>query len=277
VEATSNFQLEKVKRPPWNSDLGGFLVDMLLSSSSSFRSFLRGRLLAAVEFKVYIALDKPIVLTHKGTRKAMTTFRTSAVVVAFSFFLGAVLDIASSNAFVAPPSSRSTTSVRRFSLSTSTLAAISADKQQQGVDCLVIGGGISGSTLAHNLNQAGVQVCLAEARDYLGGNVKSHKTVDGFIWEEGPNSFATQPSIVRIAYELGIHDQLVFADESLPPWVNHNGKLHPLPKGQGGKGAAGQVELVFGPNGVLKFALLELAGQDSCWDWSLYRTRRSSK
>ena len=122
------------------------------------------------------------------------------------------------------------------------------------IDCLVIGGGISGSTLAHNLNRAGVDVLLTEARDYLGGNVKSHND-DGFIWEEGPNSFATQPSIVRIANELGIDDQLVFADEALPPWVNHGGMLHPLPKGQGGKGAKGQIELVFGSNGVLKFGL----------------------
>jgi len=124
------------------------------------------------------------------------------------------------------------------------------------VDCLIIGGGISGSTLAHNLDRSGANILLTEARDYLGGNVKSHKTEDGFIWEEGPNSFATQPSIVRIAYELGIDDQLVFADESLPPWVNHNGKLHPLPKGLGGKGPKGQLELVFGRNGVLKFAFV---------------------
>ncbi|KAI2494010.1 hypothetical protein MHU86_20541 [Fragilaria crotonensis] len=143
--------------------------------------------------------------------------------------------------------------------SPSSTTSLAADKQ---VECLVIGGGISGSTLAHNLHRAGVDVILAEARDYLGGNVKSHKTPDGFIWEEGPNSFATQPSIVRIAHELGIDDQLVFADESLPPWVNHNGKLHPLPKGQGGKGAQGQLELVFGPNGVLKFAL---AGELLSW------------
>jgi len=123
-------------------------------------------------------------------------------------------------------------------------------------DCLVVGGGISGSTLAHNLKKNGIDCLLAEQRDYLGGNVKSHTTEDGFTWEEGPNSFATQPSIVRIAYELGIADELVFADESLPPWVNHNGKLHPLPKGQGGKGPKGQLELVFGPNGVLKFGLV---------------------
>lgn len=123
------------------------------------------------------------------------------------------------------------------------------------VDTLVVGAGISGCCLAHNLHRAGVDVLLVDARDYVGGNVKSREE-DGFIWEEGPNSFATQPSVVRIAHELGISDQLVFADESLPPWVNHNGKLHPLPKGNGGKGVAGQLELVFGKNGVLKFAFL---------------------
>jgi oxygen-dependent protoporphyrinogen oxidase len=143
---------------------------------------------------------------------------------------------------------------------TTRLFATEDDESKGGqgnvVDCLILGGGISGSTLAHNLYRSGVDVVLAEARDYLGGNVKSHRTEDGFLWEEGPNSFATQPSIVRIAYELGIADQLVFADESLPPWVNHNGKLHPLPKGKGGKGPKGQIELVFGSNGVLKFALV---------------------
>mmetsp|Transcript_53784 Transcript_53784/g.64889 ORF Transcript_53784/g.64889 Transcript_53784/m.64889 type:complete len:710 (+) Transcript_53784:119-2248(+) len=133
------------------------------------------------------------------------------------------------------------------------------------VDCLVVGGGISGSTLAHNIHyqtSGKTSVLLTEARDYIGGNVKSHRTPEGFLWEEGPNSFATQPSIVRISHELGIDDQLVFADESLPPWVNHGGKLHPLPKGRGGKGAKGQFELVFGPNGVLKFAL---AGELLSW------------
>lgn len=137
-----------------------------------------------------------------------------------------------------------------------------AKKSNDEYDCVVIGAGISGSTLAHNLDRNGVNMLLTEARDYVGGNVKSHITDDGFIWEEGPNSFATQPSIVRIAHELGIDDQLVFADESLPPWVYHNDKLHPLPKGQGGKGPKGQLELVFGPNGVMKFAF---AGELLSW------------
>ena len=169
------------------------------------------------------------------------SFATLVVVLAFSSHL--------SSAFV--PTSYSSRGKAHWATTTQTRES----NDSSVVDCLVIGGGISGSTLAHNLNRAGVNVLLTEAREYLGGNVKSHND-DGFIWEEGPNSFATQPSIVRIANELGIDDQLVFADESLPPWVNHNGKLHPLPKGQGGKGAQGQFELVFGPNGVMKFALL---------------------
>jgi len=150
--------------------------------------------------------------------------------------------------------------VRQSGCGRATVPVLSA--AQQRVDCLVVGAGISGSTLAHNLHKAGVDTLLAEARDYVGGNVISHVTDDGYIWEEGPNSFATQPSIVRIAYELGIADELVFADESLPPWVNHNGKLHPLPKGKGGKGPKGQLELVFGSNGVLKFGL---AGELLSW------------
>ena len=48
--------------------------------------------------------------------------------------------------------------------------------------------------------------------------------------------------------------------------MNHNGKLHPLPKGKGGKGPKGQLELVFGSNGVLKFGL---AGELLSWPGKL--------
>merc|ERR1719356_1963361 len=172
----------------------------------------------------------------------------------------------------------STTAIRRRPLTTASTTPpprsparplpstpLHASAEAADCDCLVVGGGISGSTLAHNLHVAGRSVLLAEARDYLGGNVISavHSDEDGeFVYEKGPNSFATQPSVVRIAHELGIDGELVFADESLPPWVNHNGKLHPLPKGRGGKGPKGQIELVFGPNGVLKFGL---AGELLSW------------
>ena len=65
------------------------------------------------------------------------------------------------------------------------------------VDALIVGAGISGSTLAHNLHISGVNMLLTEARDYVGGNVISHITDDGFIWEEGPKCLTSK---FRIAY-----------------------------------------------------------------------------
>ena len=78
------------------------------------------------------------------------------------------------------------------------------------------------------------------ARDLVGSNGGGHRGVkvstDFCPTCTSYKQFATQPSIVRIAHELGVDDQPVFADESLPPWVNYNGKLHPLPKGKDSKG-----------------------------------------
>ncbi len=100
----------------------------------------------------------------------------------------------------------------------------------RAVDALVIGSGISGSTLAHYLAQADVDVLLAEQRPVVGGNVISRANDDGYVWEEGPNSFQPTPAVMRTAYEAGVGDELVFADATLPPWVYYGGTLHALPK-----------------------------------------------
>ena len=83
-------------------------------------------------------------------------------------------------------------------------AAVVCEAPAAEVECLVVGAGISGSTLAHNLHRAGIDVLLAEARDYVGGNVVTRSDDEGFVWEEGPNGFAVNDFVVRMAYELGI-------------------------------------------------------------------------
>lgn len=62
-------------------------------------------------------------------------------------------------------------------------------------DCVIVGGGISGLCIAQALvtkhPDAAKNVIVTEAKDRVGGNIITREE-QGFLWEEGPNSF--QPS-----------------------------------------------------------------------------------
>lgn len=77
---------------------------------------------------------------------------------------------------------------------------------------------------AFSLHQKGADVLLTEARDVVGGNVITREE-DGFIWEEGPNTFQPTRQIMRLAVDLGLKDELVFADHELPRCVYWEGEF----------------------------------------------------
>jgi len=106
-------------------------------------------------------------------------------------------------------------------------------------DCVVVGSGISGSSVAHHLTHSHKinSILMTERNDVVGGNVISKSNSEGFVWEEGPNSFQPTSAIVQTIHELNLDNELVLADPSLPRFVYWKGggagerlaNLHALP------------------------------------------------
>lgn len=135
------------------------------------------------------------------------------------------------------------------------------------LDVLVVGAGISGLTIAHELAIAKqYRVLVAEAQDRVGGAITSAKNNEGYQWEEGPNSFQPAPELLRLAVQVGLKDELVLADGKLPRFVFLNGKLNALPMSPPSAIASniltwgGKTRLAIG---ALGFARPAMAGEES--------------
>jgi len=79
----------------------------------------------------------------------------------------------------------------------------------------IIGGGISGLTLAYRLKQylADADVQILESEKSIGGKIGSIKD-QGFLYESGPNGFLdSNPSTLNLSKELGLAEQLAPANE----------------------------------------------------------------
>ncbi len=106
---------------------------------------------------------------------------------------------------------------------------------QQILDCVIVGAGLSGLSLAHRFNQLVAsepasqppKLLILEASDRVGGNITTNQG-DGFVWEEGPTSFSPTPALLKLIVDLKLHSELVLADGRLPRFVYWQGKLHPL-------------------------------------------------
>ncbi|KAF9619554.1 hypothetical protein IFM89_007381 [Coptis chinensis] len=105
-------------------------------------------------------------------------------------------------------------------------------KKSEDVDCVVVGGGISGLCIAQALVTKHMEtvpnVIVTEARERVGGNIITVER-DGFLWEEGPNSFQPSDSMLTTVVDCGLKDNLVFGDPDAPRFVLWGGKLRPVP------------------------------------------------
>jgi len=72
----------------------------------------------------------------------------------------------------------------------------------------IIGGGISGLTLAWYLQKAGVAYDLFEADTRPGGNLRTWATPEGYLLETGPNSLQLSTELEELLADLGLTDQI---------------------------------------------------------------------
>ena len=95
---------------------------------------------------------------------------------------------------------------------------------------VVVGGGISGLTAAHELRRGGRDVLVIEAADRVGGVVQTKHAAD-CTFESGPSSFPDSAAeIFELAQQLGIEDRIINAtDAAKTRLIYHRHRLLPVP------------------------------------------------
>ncbi|KAJ7550422.1 hypothetical protein O6H91_07G100200 [Diphasiastrum complanatum] len=109
-----------------------------------------------------------------------------------------------------------------------------SEKESQVYDCVIVGAGISGLCTAQALSTKHSStvgsLLVTEARDRVGGNIITREE-NGYLWEEGPNSFQPNDSMLTMTVDSGLKDELVLGDPNAPRFVLWEGKLRPVPAG----------------------------------------------
>uniref|UniRef100_A0A0E0FKA7 Protoporphyrinogen oxidase n=1 Tax=Oryza nivara TaxID=4536 RepID=A0A0E0FKA7_ORYNI len=124
----------------------------------------------------------------------------------------------------------------RCAVASGAAEAPAAPGARVSADCVVVGGGISGLCTAQALaTKHGVgDVLVTEARARPGGNITTaERAGEGYLWEEGPNSFQPSDPVLTMAVDSGLKDDLVFGDPNAPRFVLWEGKLRPVPSKPG--------------------------------------------
>ncbi|MHA7809188.1 MAG: protoporphyrinogen oxidase [Marinobacter adhaerens] len=83
------------------------------------------------------------------------------------------------------------------------------DTQTEQQSVLIVGGGITGLSLALALGRHKKNVTLVEADEQLGGNIRSVKE-QGWHMELGPNTLMAKPSLYQLLRSLDLSDKVIF-------------------------------------------------------------------
>jgi oxygen-dependent protoporphyrinogen oxidase len=99
-----------------------------------------------------------------------------------------------------------------------------------GSPCVaIIGGGITGLSTLHALDERGVDAVAYEATDEVGGVLQSRE-VDGKLLEVGPQRLRLTDAIRAMVTDLDLAGEVITADDDLPLFVYGDGKLREVPR-----------------------------------------------
>jgi oxygen-dependent protoporphyrinogen oxidase len=96
----------------------------------------------------------------------------------------------------------------------------------------VVGAGVTGLALGHHLDREGREWVAFEADDRPGGVVRSEELA-GHVVEVGPHRIRATDPVRELVGDLGLGDELIEADDDLPLYVYHRGKLRVVPRSVG--------------------------------------------
>jgi oxygen-dependent protoporphyrinogen oxidase len=83
----------------------------------------------------------------------------------------------------------------------------------QTYDCIIVGAGISGLSAAYELHRRGASLLVVESQAEPGGSMRSERTAEGFVLENGPNTVvSSSPALEQHFADLGIADERIVAD-----------------------------------------------------------------
>lgn len=92
----------------------------------------------------------------------------------------------------------------------------------------IVGAGITGLTLAHELARRGADFIVLEAEERSGGVIRTIRR-DGLLLELGPQRARMTSSLAQLARELGLDASVVTSPTRLPLLVQHDGRLNRVP------------------------------------------------
>lgn len=92
----------------------------------------------------------------------------------------------------------------------------------------IIGAGIGGLTLAHQLVKGNLEPVILEATDQPGGVITS-SSQNGLVLEHGPQRMRLVEPVAELIDELALGDEVIVGEPGLPIYIYRENSFHPVP------------------------------------------------